>query len=146
MNKIIALFFLAFALVAVQDGHAKPPENKKGGKPNKEQHDKKEDREDLRDLQDGINLVSSLISADDARNLAKASGATGYKPLPPGIQKNLARGKPLPPGIEKTRMPGGMLDKLPKQKGYEWRNAGADLLLVQEGTEIVADVLRDVFK
>lgn len=145
MNKLVALLLLTFTFVIISDLYAKPPENK-GGKPNKEQQEWKEDREDLRDLQDGLNLVSSLISADDARSLARKSGATGYKPLPPGIQKNLARGKPIPPGIQKTRMPGGMMNNLPKQKGYEWRGAGTDLLLVQEGTEIVADVLRDVFK
>jgi hypothetical protein len=124
---------------------AKPPANK-GGKPDKAQNEKQELREDLRDIEDGLDLVSSLISSSDARALAKGAGATGYKPLPPGIRKNLARGKPIPPGIQKSRMPDGMLGKLPKQAGYEWRNAGTDLLLVQAGTEIVADVLKDVFK
>ncbi len=137
----ICLAILTFSAYA----QGKPPKNK-GGKPDKEQHEKREDREDLRDLQDGLGLVSSLISAHDARNIAIGEGATGYKPLPNGIRKNLARGKPIPPGIQKTRMPGGVLDKLPKQKGYEWRSAGTDLLLVEAGTEIVADVLKDVFR
>ena len=93
-----------------------------------------------------MDLVSGLISADDARKIARGAGATGYKELPPGIRKNLARGKPMPPGIQKTRMPGGMIDQLPKRKGYDWQVAGTDLLLVQAGSNIVSDVLKDVFK
>ena len=142
--KLVLISILVIILAAPFDAGAKQPKDK-GGKPDKVQQDK-EDREDLRDLQDGLELVGSLISAGDARKIAGGEGATGYKPLPNGIRKNLARGKPMPPGIQKTRMPGGMLDKLPRQKGYEWRGAGTDLLLVQAGTEIVADVLKDVFK
>lgn len=144
MKYLVLSIFLAFAF-NVSDVQAKKP-NDKGGKPDKQQNENKEDKEDLRAIQDGVNLISALISASDARDIAVGAGATGYKPLPKGIRKNLARGKPMPPGIEKSRMPGGMLDKLPKQKGYEWRYAGTDLLLVQLGTEIVADVLEDVFR
>ena len=49
------------------------------------------------------------ITLEAARQLALGGGYTGYKPLPPGIVKNLARGKPLPPGIAKRMVPGGML-------------------------------------
>ena len=143
--KLLIACVLGLLLLTAVDAQADKPNNK-GGKPNKEKHENKEDREDLRDLQDGVDLVSSLISAGDARDIARSAGATGYKPLPNGIRKNLARGKPLPPGIQKTRMPGGMMDKLPKRAGYEWQSAGTDLVLVQAGTDIVADVLKDVFK
>jgi hypothetical protein len=70
----------------------------------------------------------------------------GYKPLPPGIQKNLARGKPLPPGIAKKAPPSALLGRLPRHPGYEWQMAGTDLILVQIGTAIIADVLKDVFR
>lgn len=46
-------------------------------------------------------LVSVSISHERARSLALNYGLTGYRSLPPGIAKNLARGKPLPPGIAK---------------------------------------------
>ena len=39
--------------------------------------------------------------------------------LPPGIRKNLARGKPLPPGIAKKMVPGPMLRELPVYAGHE---------------------------
>jgi hypothetical protein len=41
--------------------------------------------------------ISVGISVTQARRMALDAGATGYQPLPPGIRKNLARGKPLPP-------------------------------------------------
>lgn len=93
-------------------------------------------------------LVSAGITATIARQHALDSGVKmgSYKPLPPGIQKNLARGKPLPPGIAKKAAPSAMLDRLPKHPGYEWQLAGTDLVLVQIGTAIVADVLKDVFR
>lgn len=46
--------------------------------------------------------VESDISYAVARQLAVNLGLTGYQSLPPGIAKNLARGKPLPPGIAKN--------------------------------------------
>lgn len=69
----------------------------------------------------------------------------GYQALPPGIRKNLARGKPLPPGIAKKQVPQDLLLRLPVHPGYEWRVAGTDLLLVTVGTMIVHEILKDVF-
>ncbi|MBF8746833.1 anti-virulence regulator CigR family protein [Pseudomonas monteilii] len=60
--------------------------------------------------------------------------------LPPGIQKNLARGKPLPPGIAK-KLDGRLLGQLPHYDGYEWRQAGVDLILVAVATGIIYEVL-----
>ncbi|MBL1188575.1 hypothetical protein CIV90_26360, partial [Escherichia coli] len=69
-------------------------------------------------------LVSVSISHERARSLALNYGLTGYRSLPPGIAKNLARGKPLPPGIAKKMVPSSMLHDLPYYPGYEWRIAG----------------------
>src|SRR3546814_12654007 len=66
---------------------------------------------------------------------------TLFRSLPPGIRKNLARGKPLPPGIQKKIVPGSLLSRLPRYSGYEWRVAGSDLILVAVATAVVADVL-----
>jgi hypothetical protein len=49
-------------------------------------------------------MVSALLGAQ-AQSLA-----VGARPLPPGIQKNLAREKPLPPGIAKQAIPQPVLD------------------------------------
>lgn len=91
------------------------------------------------------NLVSVSLSRDRARSLAHNYGLTGYSSLPPGIAKNLARGKPLPPGIAKKVVPYSMLRELPQYPGYEWRIAGDDLVLVALSTAIVASVINGVF-
>ena len=63
--------------------------------------------------------------------------------LPPGIQKNLARGKPLPPGIAK-KLDGRLVSRLPHYDGYDWVRAGTDLILVAVATGIIYEVLQDV--
>ena len=82
-----------------------------------------------------INRGDVLGILDRHRNYWSA-GAT----LPPGIQKNLARGKPLPPGIAK-KLDGRLLGQLPHYDGYEWMQAGVDLILVAAATGIIYEVL-----
>jgi hypothetical protein len=91
-------------------------------------------------------LIAAGITALTVRNLAINYGLVGYSPLPPGIAKNLARGKPLPPGIAKKLGPGPFFNQLPFHPGYEWQVAGSDLILVAVGTRIVADILSNVFQ
>ncbi|KPA92068.1 putative integral membrane protein [Pseudomonas asplenii] len=64
--------------------------------------------------------------------------------LPPGIRKNLARGKPLPPGIAR-KLDGRLLGQLPRYDGYEWQQAGADLILVSIASGIIYEVLSGAF-
>ena len=71
----------------------------------------------------------------------RAEPALQAKPLPPGIQKNLARGKPLPPGIAKRYLPNGLLTQLPPRAGYEWRIVGTDVLLVVAATQLIVGIL-----
>jgi len=89
--------------------------------------------------------VSVSITVGQARRIALDVGATGYKPLPPGIRKNLARGKPLPPGIAKRYAPPPMVSRLPVYPGHEWRVVGTDLVLVAIATAVVVDILLNVF-
>lgn len=89
--------------------------------------------------------VDSDISYSRARSLAVNYGLVGYQSLPPGIAKNLARGKPLPPGIAKKTLPASMINDLPYYPGYEWRAVGNDLVLVAISTAIIASVINDVF-
>lgn len=90
--------------------------------------------------------VAARVSFDHARHLAVNYGLTGYESLPPGIAKNLARGKPLPPGIAKKTVPASMLGQLPNYPGYEWRVVGDDLVLVALSTAIVTSIINGVFK
>ena len=67
------------------------------------------------------------------------------KGLPPGIAKNLERGKPLPPGIAKRYLPDDLEHQLPPAPhGYERRIVDDDVLLVEVDTGRIADILTDV--
>lgn len=122
---------------------ADPQNNKsKTGKANKEE---KVDNIDFNVDISLSGMVTAGISIGDARKLASRYGITGGKPLPPGIRKNLARGKPMPPGIQKTRMPGSFINELPYHEGYEWQQAGTDLVLIVTGSLVISDILEGVF-
>ena len=69
----------------------------------------------------------------------------GRKSLPPGIAKNLQRGKPLPPGIAKQVLPSGLLSLLPPPpRGFERIEVAGKVLLVEIATQVIHDVLEDI--
>jgi len=64
--------------------------------------------------------------------------------LPPGIEKNLARGKSLPPGIAKQYLPPDLLRWLPPPaRGMEYVVVAGKLLLVEIATQVIHDVLME---
>jgi Ni/Co efflux regulator RcnB len=91
--------------------------------------------------------LDALISAGEHRLIHDYFRQHPYSPdsLPPGIAKNLARGKPLPPGIAKRYLPQRLLRELPPRPGYEWLALGRDVALVVAATGVIVDILRDVF-
>ncbi len=145
MTKPIATI-LACALALPLNLYAAPPADK--GKPDKQPTRQEQHRQGqgAADASASGLLIRAGISVGSARQIALGAGLSGANPLPPGIRKNLARGKPLPPGIAKHRMPDGVISQLPSYGGYEWRMAGCDLVLVSTTTQVVADVLIDVFR
>ena len=89
--------------------------------------------------------VSAGISLTDARAVAQRYEMIGQTALPPGIRKNLAKGKPLPPGIAKKSAPAAMIAELPQHQGYEWQVVGTDLILVALATGLIYEVLNGAF-
>ncbi|WMC09615.1 anti-virulence regulator CigR family protein [Oceanimonas pelagia] len=67
----------------------------------------------------------------------------GRRSLPPGIAKNLRRGKPLPPGIARQFDP-RLRARLPYYEGYEWRRVDNKAVLVDLATENVRYILEDI--
>ena len=65
--------------------------------------------------------------------------------LPPGIRKNLQRGKPLPPGIAKKQLDSRLVSRLPHYEGYEWLRVGTDLVQVSISSGLINNVLNDMF-
>jgi hypothetical protein len=64
-------------------------------------------------------------------------------PLPPGIAKNVMRGKPLPPGIAKKAMPYRLVVLLPQRPGVTFLIIGDRVVAMHNG--IVVDVMLNVF-
>lgn len=91
-------------------------------------------------------FLAAGFSATLVHQLAGVPGTpvlVDVQPLPPGIRKNLARGKPLPPGLARRTLPAPVVANLPRVVGYEWQAVGTDLVLVQLGTMIVAELILD---
>ncbi len=65
--------------------------------------------------------------------------------LPPGIAKNVARGKPLPPGIAKRAVPADLVVLLPRREpNVTFYLVGDRVVALRAG--IVIDVLIDIFR
>ncbi len=72
-------------------------------------------------------------------------GKAKDKGLPPGIAKNMQRGKPLPPGIAKRYLPNDLnLELPPLPSGYERIIVVGKILIVEISTQIIHDVLSDI--
>jgi hypothetical protein len=67
------------------------------------------------------------------------------EPLPPGIAKNLARGKPLPPGIAKRAVPAELVALGPKLEKDTSLAIFGDVVVALKGG-VVIDVMAGVFK
>ena len=72
------------------------------------------------------------------------AGKPSSKGLPPGIAKNLARGKPLPPGIAKQHLPTELVRRLPPVRhGYERIVVDGRVLLIETATQTIVDAIFD---
>ena len=101
---------------------------------------------EVRDVRVDGGATLSVEVAARIRGYYGSQPASGVEGLPPGIRKNLARGKPLPPGIAKKVAPPGLQSGLGLPAGYELVEVGVDVLLVEVATQIVHDVLMDVIR
>lgn len=108
-------------------------------------------------LSNGQTLAEAVFTAAERRIIADYFGPSAggkkqtkegqQKALPPGIAKNLARGKPMPPGIAKRSLPGDLSGRLPPvRSGFERVIVGADVLLVEIATNVIYDVIKDAVR
>lgn len=80
------------------------------------------------------------VNERELLRLLRQFNAPAAESLPPGIQRQVQRGKPLPPGIAK-RFDGSLAGHLPRYPGYEWERVGADVVLIEAATRVVVDIL-----
>jgi len=91
-----------------------------------------------------IRIIGAWYENHDPK-AGRGGGKLKHKGLPPGIAKNLARGKPLPPGIAKQHLPDGLVHALPAPpRGYERIIVDGKVLLVEIATQVIHDVLTDI--
>lgn len=137
INLTVFIVLSAACLHAASAGepkHAKPAVATKADKPHKS------------DQPGAQLLVTAGISVSAARQLAGQHQLIGASALPPGIRKQLSRGKPLPPGLARKIGTPAFVAALPQHPGHEWQICGTDLVLVAVATAVVADILQDVFR
>jgi hypothetical protein len=74
---------------------------------------------------------------------AKNKGKSGE--LPPGLQKHIEKHGTLPPGLAKKELPPGLAKRLGSTKsGLERLIVGDDVLLVEQATGVVLDIIKDI--
>lgn len=93
---------------------------------------------------EGVSLSVELQTR--IRDFYASHPAPNVEALPPGIRRNLARGKPLPPGIARKSPPAELRSQLHLRDGYELVEVGLDVFLVEVATGVVHDVLMDVIR
>ena len=107
-------------------------------------------RQHVRDVLDAATGQTDDKSERDVNKKNKAKSgkdnkSKGNKGLPPGIAMKLERGGTLPPGIAKRDLPDNLISRLPARTDGALRQiVGDDVVLIEKGTEIILDVIRDV--
>lgn len=141
----LALVF-ASAVASADPGNGKGQGNGKGNPQNMQDHGKQKGQG--KQGGQGNQGYGGNPSIDRGNILGIVGGYRDYwnpgPALPPGIQKNLARGKPLPPGIAK-KLDGRLVGHLPHYDGYEWQQVGTDLILVALATGLIYEIVNGAF-
>ncbi len=74
-------------------------------------------------------------------------GLAGRKDLPPGIQKQIARGQRVPDDVETYRLPEDLIRRLPRvDREIDRRVIGDDVVLIERGTNLILDVMEGVLR
>ena len=109
------------------------------------------------DLITGIEreIIERYFKGDDAKDPQaggkknhKANGGKALPPglakrdsLPPGLQKQLTERGTLPPGLAKRDLPDNLRSQLPYRPGEKFYIVDDNVLLVQQATGLVLDVI-----
>ena len=99
--------------------------------------------QDRREIDEWLRLGKRVLTGEDSMHGGKD------KKMPPGLAKRdqlppgLAKRDTLPPGLAKRDLPSELerrLSRLPG--GYSRKSVGSDIVLIEEATGIVLDILR----
>lgn len=145
LAALLALSAPAFAKQGEDGGHGKGHGN---GKWDQGDQDDDHGPRGGYDHEPSSNVSINIHIGDDDRRIIR-----GYydehpdhaEHLPPGIAKNLARGKPLPPGIAKRYMPHELVTRLPPRPDCDWLVVGVNAVLIDRHSGLVVDIAADIF-
>ena len=107
--------------------------------------DKAKDKDKGKDADVSVNFTFNSGDHDTFRNYFRTNKITA-EPLPPGIAKNLARGKALPPGIAKKAFPNDLVRGLGSRvrPGVTFTIAGDRVVALKDGK--VVDIIEGLFR
>ena len=136
-KKIIEDFFgeqAADAILGTKKDKTKKNKNAKEGGGNKNKNAK----------EDGGNKNKNAKEGGGNKNKnAKSKGMSGE--LPPGLAKYIEKHGTLPPGLAKKELPPGLAKRLGStSSGLERLIVGDDVVLVEEATGVVYDIIKDI--
>lgn len=82
-------------------------------------------------------------AADAISGTKKDKGKSGE--LPPGLAKHIEKHGKLPPGLDKKELPPGLAKRLGSTRsGLERLIVGDDVVLVEQATGVVLDIIKDI--
>ncbi len=95
----------------------------------------------------GFSEIDISIMRDYFRHHRLPPGLAKRSQLPPGLRKQLVRRGTLPPGLAGDLLPYDLERRLePLPVGYVRIRVGMDIVLLEERTGIIIDVVRDVVR
>ena len=149
MRSMIWMMLLAAALIAAAGGFGATQKGKCKG-PEKEKETVAAQCKDGSTAAASVSITKAdreLITGWFHSNLAGLPpGLAKREQLPPGLQKQLVKNGTLPPGLQKKVQPlpaalGHQLPPLPA--GYQRVMVGTNVILMNEKSRLIADVLYD---
>ena len=92
-------------------------------------------------------ILVDIVFGDDDRETIRdyySDRRVNVDRLPPGIAKNLQRGKPLPPGIAKKNLPDDLESRLAPVDGLRRQILGNDIALIDPESNVIVDIIKGV--
>jgi len=89
--------------------------------------------------------IQDYYSRSDDHQKHMPHGLAKKKHLPPGLEKHVARNGKLPPGLQGRGLPNDLERHLsPLPESYVRLKVGSDVVLLNQKTQVVMDVIYDV--
>jgi len=90
-------------------------------------------------------LIHDYYRNNKIKRIGLPPGLAKKGKLPPGLQKQLKKNGKLPPGLAKRNLPYDLEKRLtPIPRGYVRLKVGGDIVIMNEKTEVIVDIMHDI--